>query len=66
MPDNAALCRPNSLLKACAIDSYDDLLLPEVRLLAQLPVFASGEHFMSTNFFIIAALDTSFGNCKVG
>ena len=29
----------------CLIDSYDDLLLSGHRLLAQLPVFASGEHF---------------------
>ena len=32
------------------IDSYDDLLLPGHRLLAQLPVFASGEYFHCTNF----------------
>ena len=32
------------MLKICGIDSYDDLLLPGHRLLAQLPVFASGEH----------------------
>ena len=38
-------CHATSLLKVRAIDQYDDLLLPEVRLLAQLPVFASGEHF---------------------
>jgi hypothetical protein len=36
------------MLKVCGIDSYDDLLLPGHRLLAQLPVFASGEH-MRTN-----------------
>ena len=32
-------------LAAYQIDIYDDLLLPGHRLLAQLPVFASGEHF---------------------
>ena len=32
------------------IDSYDDLLLPGHRLLAQLPVFASVEHFENKIF----------------
>ena len=32
----------------CVFDSYDDLLLPDSRLLAQLPVFVSGEHFKNT------------------
>ena len=32
------------------IDSYDDLLLPRHRLLTQLPVFASGEHFKNKIF----------------
>ena len=31
-------------------DNYDDLLLLGHRLLAQLPVFASGEHFHCANF----------------
>ena len=37
-------------LKLCGIARYDDLLLPGHRLLAQLPVFAAGEHFKNTNF----------------
>ena len=32
------------MLKVYGIVRYDDLLLPRHRLLAQLPVFASGEH----------------------
>ena len=43
--------RRNSTLKVCGIERYDDLLLPRHRLLAQLPVFASGEHF--ENIFIV-------------
>ena len=37
--------RRQTLLKVCGIDCYDDLLLPGRRFLAQLQVFASGEHF---------------------
>ena len=43
-------CRRNSMLKVCGIDRYDDLLLLGHRLLAQLLVFASGEHFRFTKF----------------
>ena len=43
-------CRANSMLIACGIVSYDDLLLPGYRWLAQLPVFTSGEHFKWTKF----------------
>ena len=38
-------CRANSMLRVYRIDNYDDLLYPGHRLLAQLPVFASGDHF---------------------
>ena len=34
----------------CVFDSYDDILLSDNRLLAQLPVFASGERFK--NYFL--------------
>ena len=37
--------RLQTLLKVCGIDCYDDLLLPGHRLLAQNPLFASGEQF---------------------
>ena len=44
------LCRLQTLLKVCGIDCYDDLLLPGHRLLAQNPLFASGERFKKKLF----------------
>ena len=45
---------PNARL----FDGYDDLLLPGHRLLAQLPLFASGEHFVAASIKIFQQIST--------
>ena len=57
--------RRNSMLKVCGIDSYDELLLPGYRLLAQLPVFASGEHFKCRNFPVLQYCTLPYTNWKM-